>query len=109
MAKNGCNQVVAVELHDSQDDRLEASSPLDKAQASVRVGSTDEGSEHASQAEKPALPQVPLSWKIASVVLVSCIGFGSNWSSGITGAMKSTLKKVGTSRSLVLVGEKRDC
>jgi len=25
--------------------------------------------------------------------MVSAIGFGSNWSSGITGAMKSTIKK----------------
>ncbi|KAJ3549977.1 hypothetical protein NM208_g217 [Fusarium decemcellulare] len=36
---------------------------------------------------------VPLSWKIASVVLVTAIGFGSQWSSGITAAMKSTIKK----------------
>lgn len=39
--------------------------------------------------------QVPLSFKILSVALVAGIGFGSNWSSGVTGAMKSTLKKVG--------------
>lgn len=36
---------------------------------------------------------VPLSWKLMSVVLVTAIGFGSQWSSGITGAMKSTIKK----------------
>jgi hypothetical protein len=36
---------------------------------------------------------VPLSWKLASVVLITAIGFGSQWSSGITGAMKSTMKK----------------
>ncbi|KAH7025557.1 hypothetical protein B0J12DRAFT_733037, partial [Macrophomina phaseolina] len=35
----------------------------------------------------------PLSWKLTSVVLISLIGFGSNWTAGITGAMKSTLKK----------------
>ncbi|KAI6608156.1 hypothetical protein MCOR04_000423 [Pyricularia oryzae] len=35
----------------------------------------------------------PLSWKITAVVLISCISFGSSWSSGITGALKSTLKK----------------
>lgn len=40
--------------------------------------------------------QVPLSFKILSVALVAGIGFGSHWSSGVTGAMKSTLKKVGT-------------
>ena len=36
---------------------------------------------------------VPLTWKLMSIVLVTCIGFGSQWSSGITGAMKSTIKK----------------
>ena len=38
--------------------------------------------------------QVPLSYKIISILLVSGIGFGSSWSSGVTGAMKTTLKKV---------------
>ncbi|KAF3762889.1 MFS general substrate transporter [Cryphonectria parasitica EP155] len=37
--------------------------------------------------------KVPLSMKIIAVALVSAIGFGSHWSSGVTGAMKSTLKK----------------
>lgn len=36
---------------------------------------------------------VPLKWKLASIIMVSAIGFGSNWSSGITGAMKTTIKK----------------
>ncbi|KAJ4487529.1 MFS transporter [Lentinula aciculospora] len=36
---------------------------------------------------------VPLSMKILSVLMVTAIGFGSDWSSGVTGAMKSTLKK----------------
>ncbi|KAI8410745.1 hypothetical protein FOFC_10603 [Fusarium oxysporum] len=36
---------------------------------------------------------VPLSMKILSVVIVSMIGFGGHWSSGVTGALKSTLKK----------------
>ncbi|KAF7901650.1 uncharacterized protein EAF01_006949 [Botrytis porri] len=36
---------------------------------------------------------IPWQWKLASVILVSMIGFGSHWSSGITGAMKSTIKK----------------
>ncbi|KAJ1564294.1 hypothetical protein HK405_015277, partial [Cladochytrium tenue] len=35
---------------------------------------------------------VPLYVKIAAVLMVSAIGFGSHWSSGVTGAMKSTLK-----------------
>lgn len=36
---------------------------------------------------------VPMSWKLMSIVLVTAIGFGSQWSSGITGAMKTTMKK----------------
>ncbi|KAF5694803.1 ferric-chelate reductase [Fusarium denticulatum] len=36
---------------------------------------------------------VPLSWKLASIVLVTAIGFGSQWSSGVTSAIKSTIKK----------------
>lgn len=40
--------------------------------------------------------KIPMSMKILSVVLVSLVGFGSHWSSGVTGAMKSTLKKVGS-------------
>ena len=37
---------------------------------------------------------IPLRLKIIAVLLVSAIGFGGHWSSGVTGAMKSTLKKV---------------
>ncbi|KJR86265.1 MFS transporter [Sporothrix schenckii 1099-18] len=37
--------------------------------------------------------KVPMKVKLVSVVLVSLIGFGAHWSSGITGAMKSALKK----------------
>lgn len=40
------------------------------------------------------LPPVPLQMKLLSVFLVSCIGFGSQWSSGVSSAMKSTMKKV---------------
>ncbi|KAK4493943.1 hypothetical protein PRZ48_015129 [Zasmidium cellare] len=37
--------------------------------------------------------KVPVSMKLMAVLLVSLIGFGSHWSAGVTGAMKSTLKK----------------
>lgn len=37
---------------------------------------------------------IPLRLKIIAVLLISAIGFGGHWSSGVTGAMKSTLKKV---------------
>ncbi|KAI8941144.1 hypothetical protein NX059_002381 [Plenodomus lindquistii] len=36
---------------------------------------------------------IPLKMKIIAILLVTAIGFGSRWSSGVTGAMKSTLKK----------------
>lgn len=36
----------------------------------------------------------PLIAKLFAVLLISCISFGSHWSSGVTGAMKSTIKKV---------------
>jgi hypothetical protein len=35
----------------------------------------------------------PLLAKLFAVLLISCISFGSHWSSGVTGAMKSTIKK----------------
>lgn len=43
-----------------------------------------------SRAKKP----VPLSIKILAVAIVSMYTFGSRWSNGVTGALKSTLKKV---------------
>jgi hypothetical protein len=36
---------------------------------------------------------IPLKYKICAILLVSGISFGSSWSSGVTGAMKTTLKK----------------
>lgn len=47
----------------------------------------------SSDSGRDGLQPVPLAWKLASVALVTAIGFGSQWSSGITGAMKSTMKK----------------
>jgi len=37
---------------------------------------------------------VPFHLKVISVILVTAIGFGSHWSTSVTNAMKSTLKKV---------------
>lgn len=36
----------------------------------------------------------PLAAKLIAVALISSISFGSHWSTGVTGAMKSTIKKV---------------
>ncbi|CAA9964646.1 mfs transporter [Pyrenophora teres f. maculata] len=49
--------------------------------------STDDGSNQGH------LSLVPLRIKLISILLVTAVGFGSHWSSGVTGAMKSTLKK----------------
>lgn len=46
-----------------------------------------------SSSREEAKPSPPLYWKLIAVILISCISFGSSWSSGITGALKSTLKK----------------
>ncbi|GAB7356279.1 hypothetical protein MBLNU459_g7086t3 [Dothideomycetes sp. NU459] len=45
------------------------------------------------ESKATTLPPVPLQMKFLSILLVSFIGFGSQWSSGVTGAMKSTIKK----------------
>lgn len=56
---------------------------------------TKEGASLSDVKSPPATrDEVPLSFKILSVALVAGIGFGSSWSGGVTGAMKSTLKKV---------------
>lgn len=44
---------------------------------------------------------IPMRLKIIAVLLISAIGFGGHWSSGVTGAMKSTLKKVPIDPNLV--------
>jgi hypothetical protein len=65
--------------------------PTQKGNSGVEVSSIPtEGSGH----EDSTLVTVPLSFKLTSILLVSAIGFGPSWSEGITGAMKTTLKKV---------------
>lgn len=54
---------------------------------------SDEGTTPSSDGITGA-SHIPLRLKIIAVLLVSAIGFGAHWSSGVTGAMKSTLKKV---------------
>lgn len=64
--------------------------PQSKNGFGMAVGEAESDSEAG---EEPKQVAVPLKWKLASILMVSAIGFGSQWSSGITGAMKSTLKK----------------
>ncbi|KAJ5310051.1 DNA replication regulator Sld3 [Penicillium atrosanguineum] len=51
--------------------------------------SLDTASSHSSEGKKPP----PFSAKLFAVALIASISFGSHWSSGVTGAMKSTIKK----------------
>lgn len=54
---------------------------------------TETGGGSASK-DRPDKKAPPLAAKLFAVFLISCISFGSHWSSGVTGAMKSTIKKV---------------
>lgn len=83
-----------VEMTEEEKDIIAAthsSQDKEKAQTSIAILNTDASSEPGTET---ALPAVPLQMKLLSVLLVSCIGFGSQWSSGVSGAMKSTIKKV---------------
>lgn len=61
------------------------------------VHAAQEVSHHAETASSDASTSrsdhVPMKMKLFAVLLVTAIGFGSHWSGGVTGAMKSTLKK----------------
>jgi hypothetical protein len=62
---------------------------IEKGIAEVDVtGDAEDGS------QTPQTSLVPLRMKLISILLVTAVGFGSHWSSGVTGAMKATLKKV---------------
>lgn len=65
----------------------------DKSLAAINISTSPESENDDAASAHSSLRPVPRSWKLASVVLVTAIGFGSQWSSGITGAMKSTMKK----------------
>ncbi|THZ12251.1 major facilitator superfamily transporter [Aureobasidium pullulans] len=62
-------------------------------EARTVVTTLDDSSVNSSRDPANTLPPVPLQMKLLSVLLVSCIGFGSQWSSGVSSAMKSTMKK----------------
>ncbi|KAM3544367.1 hypothetical protein ARSEF1564_002746 [Beauveria bassiana] len=70
-----------------------------KTKAEVQTAAVHVNSDHEQQADNgaPSAPArdtvIPLRIKLIAVFLVSLIGFGSHWSSGVTGAMKSTIKK----------------
>jgi hypothetical protein len=60
----------------------------------AEVQITSSGASAANPGHDGQVSLVPLRMKLLSILLVTAVGFGSHWSSGVTGAMKSTLKKV---------------
>lgn len=66
----------------------------DKEAQAVTIGLDNSSANSYQDDPTMTLPPVPLQMKLLSVLLVSCIGFGSQWSSGVSSAMKSTIKKV---------------
>lgn len=63
--------------------------------ASSEAGSATPTEDDSSSTEqRPGGLPPPLKIKIIAILMVSAISFGSQWSSGVTGAMKSTIKKV---------------
>ena len=69
--------------------------PLEKKPTiSADAVSDDARSAKSSRSDGGRSVTVPFRLKLLSVVIVSLIGFGSHWSSGVTGAMKSTLNRV---------------
>jgi hypothetical protein len=60
----------------------------------VEVGVASSGASAKDGIRTQQTSLVPLRMKLISILLVTAVGFGSHWSSGVTGAMKSTLKKV---------------
>ena len=69
------------------------SEPQYGEQANTKMHATPSNLYEIPLLGRPATTPVPLRWKITSVLLVMAIGFGSNWSSGVTSAMKSTIIK----------------
>ena len=62
-----------------------------------KVGDVVVASSEASTGERDGSDRgsaIPLKMKLIAILLVTATGFGSHWSSGVTGAMKSTVKKV---------------
>ncbi|KAH7361592.1 major facilitator superfamily domain-containing protein [Plectosphaerella cucumerina] len=67
--------------------------PPTTAVKAVAESDQDRDSSIASRDDAGDKAPIPLNMKIISVIIVSMIGFGGHWSSGVTGALKSTLKK----------------
>lgn len=77
-------------LDDAGDISPNGSEKIAQDPASAESNLAPASSSASSVGERPP-PSWP--WKLTAVMLVTLVRFGGSWSSGITGAMKSTLKK----------------
>jgi hypothetical protein len=66
--------------------------PLSEKKVGEVVACSDASSGEHNGSDKSSA--IPLKMKLVAILLVTATGFGSHWSSGVTGAMKSTVKKV---------------
>ncbi|KAJ5473033.1 hypothetical protein N7530_007034 [Penicillium desertorum] len=69
------------------------SKSVDVVSAPVRKDIKTPSEESSDSDDSDGRKPPPLAAKLCAVALISCISFGSHWSSGVTGAMKSTIKK----------------
>lgn len=75
---------------------MESTKPEFKAQDPIVVSTEATPAQENQPGNDDGKRHPPLLAKLFAVFLISCISFGSRWSSGVTGAMKSTIKKVCT-------------
>lgn len=75
---------------------MESTKPELKAQDPIVVSTEATTTQEDQSDDNDGKRYPPLLAKLFAVFLISCISFGSRWSSGVTGAMKSTIKKVCT-------------
>ncbi|KAG6354504.1 hypothetical protein INS49_004521 [Diaporthe citri] len=85
------SKVVAV----GSDETLISEEGLDAKKNEVTITADPDSAQAEGDAASghSSLRPPPLTWKLAAILLVTFIGFGSQWSGGITGAMKTTMKK----------------
>jgi hypothetical protein len=71
---------------------VEHSASTNKTGEDVVIATTETSPDNEHDDKRTSA--IPLKMKLFAILLVTATGFGSHWSSGVTGAMKSTLKKV---------------
>ncbi|CAK7237154.1 hypothetical protein SCUCBS95973_009866 [Sporothrix curviconia] len=86
-------EVTADSVHTSVRGSDNDNGALEKQPVADGVFAVNDASDNASlHSAGGRTKKVTLTHKLVSVILVSLIGFGSHWSSGVTGAMKTALK-----------------